>query len=493
MIGASPFGAAPFGDAGTSGGAVAGDGGTANADAHLPVIQASGFGGGAASLSLPAIMAQGSNEVLATGAAVLPTLAATCRSGAVAGLGLLRLSASAYGGSSAAPSLPGFSISSTGTRQPTQGASVFMPRLAVASYGGAVASITLPSLGLSTSTSTVEVARASATLPALGAIGGGTTGGVGRVSVALPALAASVTATNPWRGSGSATLPTFSVLATAGQRIAQSSITLPSLSLSATAVNPETATAALSMPAMSFSAFGGASASVAIGRIIAAANGTAGGVAAASISLPRLSVSGEATRQNSASAAVSLPALRLDTGASISAALPAFRSSASATTAFAVSYEAYAMHMSQSPGSMTNQVTRYSGYPFTRIVRFRGESYGIAADGIYLLGGPTDAGLPIAWRFESCLTDFGLAQKKNVASAYFAGRLGANVSVKVVAGDSPSQTHVHTTVPVAHAVNHREKLGRGRVTRYFAFGASGSGDLSLDAMEFEINQATRRI
>lgn len=433
MIGSSPIGFAPMGSAGVeSEGPPLFDNGIGDADLSFPPIMLEALGGASATLTLPALTLEAGTEVLGGAELALPALTLSARGGATATVTLPALTATGRSGGSMSQTLPPLRVSSTGRRSASQGAALSLPAAALTSYGGATSGVVLPGLQFS---------------------GSATGGAVGRAACVLPALR-----------------------------------------LSATATNPELARASLSFRPLVARAYGGGTAALTLTPIKGGGTGIVGSVARAALTLPALTVVADATQGSMARATLQLPALRMTPLASAAVKLPALRMSATARASFAVVHEAYAMHMgSRAPDAMANQVTRYTGYPFHVIVRFKGENYGVASDGLYLIGGETDDGASIPWRFESCLTDFGVAQKKNVSSAYFAGRLGANVSVKVLAGDAPDKVYAHTTIPVAHAVNHREKLGRGRVTRYFAFGASGSGDLSLDAMEFEINQATRRI
>ena len=51
----------------------------------------------------------------------------------------------------------------------------------------------------------------------------------------------------------------------------------------------------------------------------------------------------------------------------------------------------------------------------------------------------------------------------------------------------------HTNPRGDDAQNYRQKFGKGIKDRYYAIGASGTGDLTLDNLEFDIAQLTRRI
>lgn len=162
----------------------------------------------------------------------------------------------------------------------------------------------------------------------------------------------------------------------------------------------------------------------------------------------------------------------------------------------AVTYEAYAVNLKpfavrgQEP---VNEVTRYTNFPFNQVLRFKNTYLGLADDGLYVLGGPTDAGDQVSWAWKTAMSDSGTSYKKTVLSVYFGGRIGQESVVTLYKDESDSTDHSYTTPRDASPKNHRQKLGRGTKTRYFALGVTGETELDLDTMEFEINNLTRRI
>ena len=80
------------------------------------------------------------------------------------------------------------------------------------------------------------------------------------------------------------------------------------------------------------------------------------------------------------------------------------------TAVVAVTYEAYAVNLQhKGTDSPVDEITRYTNFPFERIVRYQNSYFGVAADGLYLLEGTTDHATPattIPWEFKTHLTDF---------------------------------------------------------------------------------------
>lgn len=139
-------------------------------------------------------------------------------------------------------------------------------------------------------------------------------------------------------------------------------------------------------------------------------------------------------------------------------------------------------------------MTRYPAYPFTQVIRMGNTYYGVAPDGLYELGGETDNGVAIPWSFETCMDDFKEPKKKTVASVFIGGKVPANMTVTTKTGDLPSGTDAHTTKATAVLRNHRQKLGLGRRSRFFAFGLSApQGATQIEDVTFEVATTTRRM
>lgn len=164
----------------------------------------------------------------------------------------------------------------------------------------------------------------------------------------------------------------------------------------------------------------------------------------------------------------------------------------------AVTYEAYAVNLKPGEG-MPHQVTRYTNYPFNQIVRFQGNYYGVASDGLYLLGGDTDyhAVTPTgpSWAVKTAITDFGSSKNKVTRETFLGARLGPTVSASVSIGEAANVTYAAQIVRGTKAQNHRVKFGKGLEARYWSFGLSDTAgsDVDIDTLEFDARETGRKL
>lgn len=257
-------------------------------------------------------------------------------------------------------------------------------------------------------------------------------------------------------------------------------------------------------------AYSGAVLSVRVGgKSTLTASGTRGSVGSAIMRLPLCRLVASATTENFGQARLAGPALRpvasglahlIAPGYSLvaygSAVVAAVGATGGAGGALGVgNFEAYAMNMltalDRNPQNQydpdVNEVTHYTDYPFTQIVRFGAAYYGVAADGLYLLEGDTDAGAPIAWSFRTALMDAGSKQLKRVRSVYVGARLVSEVVVTLVVGEEQELTYNYKTPRSDKAQTYRQAFGKGVRTRYFALGVSDPAGkfIELDSLDFE--------
>lgn len=168
------------------------------------------------------------------------------------------------------------------------------------------------------------------------------------------------------------------------------------------------------------------------------------------------------------------------------------------TATVAVSYEAYAINLKHTGENPVDEVTRYTNFPFTHIVRYQNSYFGANENGLFLLEGTTDyAATPTAipWAFKTAVTDFGYPEFKTIESAYIGGRLGSAETLTLHAGEgAQTQAYSYTTPRGELAQNYRQKFGKGiRNHRYYALGANGSGELVIDSIDFNVAKLSRRI
>lgn len=353
-------------------------------------------------------------------------------------------------------------------------AMVFPPGPTVRVYTGASSKIAAPSPLVtsrahdSTGDNAAHVAAPSPTLSFY-------TGAAAKAKAPSPALSATGTVT----GSAKATL------------------SVPSPTLSATGKVSGMATTTLTAPSPNLIGYGGAVCSVSItGSPTVSATGTTGSIGGAQITCPLFELTATATVQNYGSANLIAPSPEL--GRTIQAWLtaPSATLTAIGTAVVTATYEAYAVNLNHTPVrgvEPVDEVTRYTNFPFTHVVRYKNSYYGANSTGLYLLEGTTDNGTPIPWAFETAITDFKSPNKKTLAAAYFSGRFGPASTIRLIEGEKMPNTYSFTTPRGTLAQNHRQKFGKGTKGRYYAISASGTGACELDGIEPEVHQLTRRI
>jgi len=128
-------------------------------------------------------------------------------------------------------------------------------------------------------------------------------------------------------------------------------------------------------------------------------------------------------------------------------------------TSASVNTEALVMNV------VNNQVSRYTNYPFIHIISIGGTSYGVKADGLYLLGGSTDINTIVNGFIITAETDFGIFQSKNVPYVYLNGDDKYKVTPIVDGINKPS---VSSTFK-----GRKAHPGRGNKGRYWAFKIEG--------------------
>ena len=227
------------------------------------------------------------------------------------------------------------------------------------------------------------------------------------------------------------------------------------------------------------------------------ATGTTGSISTAAVTLPMFTLSSTASLQTIGSANITLPALQMAVTGRGWAILPGFTLTAIGTATVTATYEAYAVNLKHAPSApgqqVVDEVTRYTNFPFDRIVRYKNSYFGMNATGLFLLEGTTDAGTPTSYAMQTHKTDFGPSENKTVVSLYMGGRMGAVEAVSIIAGETSPVTYSYTTPRGPLAQNYRQRFGRGIKSRYYAFAIAGADTFRLDVLEPEINKLTRSI
>jgi hypothetical protein len=163
-------------------------------------------------------------------------------------------------------------------------------------------------------------------------------------------------------------------------------------------------------------------------------------------------------------------------------------------------YEAYALNLNHTPRysagqpvKPTDELTRYTNFPFRQIVRYKNSYFGVADDALYLLEGTTDDGALIDWNVQTAFSDFDSPNLKTINSAYFGGRFGPSTTISLLVSEASTEAYVYTTPLDDTAKNYRQPFGRGLKARYYAIAAEGTGEVTIDSVNFNIATLARRI
>lgn len=334
----------------------------------------------------------------------------------------------------------------------------------------------------------------AAPTPNLSVIGHDATGGRSATLAApRPALAAFAGAT------GRLISPKSTLVSTAtSTALGAASVVAPTPTLLASGTTSAVAGAKLKAPTMKLVGYFGAVATVSVaGNPTVAATGTTGSVGIARLTAPLFDLSVGATSQNHGSAILAAPIGRMATTGAAWLIAPGAQLTAIGTAVVTVTHEAYALNLKHLDADSPDELTRYTNYPFDKILRYENSYFGVNATGLYLLEGSTDFADPtptkVPWAFKTGMTDFDMPNLKTVNWAYFGGRMAPAATVSIHFGDTGEQSYAYATPRGASAQNYRQPFGRGIKSRYYAFEAEGSGELSLDSMMFDIAKLARKV
>lgn len=141
----------------------------------------------------------------------------------------------------------------------------------------------------------------------------------------------------------------------------------------------------------------------------------------------------------------------------------------------------------------TSGSTRYEGFEFNSFAKIGHDYYGCRADGVYLLGGPTDAGEAIRAMVSFGKQDFGTSARKRITNAYVGVSGEGRLFLKVLAD---GQEYVYA----ARSANDRLQqqrfdTGRGLCVSWLEFELynSNGDDFELASVEFVIMPTSRRV
>lgn len=367
-----------------------------------------------------------------------------------------------------------------------------MPTAALQFYGGATAQLSMPKATLQAFSGGI----ANFVLSPVSLVAAGhNSAGEQSAELTMPMPTLDITT-----GANSAPTAPSPTLSTTGTvtilAIATLASPLPALVTAGTVSG--TSNAALRAPIATLVGYSGAVCSVTIdGSPALAASGVTGAIANAALKCPLFELTAGATAQNHGSANLLAPSPEMGRTAQAWLTAPGAQLTAIGHAVVTATYEAYATNLKHNPRPGVephDEVTHYTNFPFTHVVRYQNSYYGANSTGLYLLEGTTDDVTPIPWNWKTATTDFKSPQNKTVASAYFGGRLGPAETVTLYAGDgSQENVYNYTTPRDGLAQNHRQVFGKGVKKRYYSLGLSGTGKFELDNIELDVRLTSRKI
>jgi hypothetical protein len=242
--------------------------------------------------------------------------------------------------------------------------------------------------------------------------------------------------------------------------------------------------------------YSGAVLSITTSSATIAASGTSGSISGVSLTLPLFDLAVSGTSRTQAYADLISPAARLGAQAQAWLIAPGAQLTAVGTAVVAVTYEAYALNLNHTPRrgeEPVDELTHFTNYPFDRIVRYKNSYFGMNSTGLYLLEGTTDLAAPVAWSMQTAFSDFDSPNLKTLSMAYFGGRFGPVTTIELLVGEANTESYIYTTPLDATAKNYRQPFGRGAKARYYALAASGSNEMTVDSIVFNIDTLLRRI
>lgn len=143
---------------------------------------------------------------------------------------------------------------------------------------------------------------------------------------------------------------------------------------------------------------------------------------------------------------------------------------------------------------LTGASWQYENFGFNSFAKIGGKYYGAKDDGVYLLEGATDAGVPIAASVNLGRHDFNSQMLKRLESAYMTVGSGNDMQLKVTADDGTTYTYTARRSD-GKLQQQRIDVGRGLKANFMQFEIANTGgaDFELAGTEIMAAESTRRI
>lgn len=140
----------------------------------------------------------------------------------------------------------------------------------------------------------------------------------------------------------------------------------------------------------------------------------------------------------------------------------------------------------------TSASWNYDGFDFNSYAKIGDAYYGMKSDGLYRLGGDTDAGQNIAASVKLGMHDVGTSMQKRMQTCYLGMSASGVMYLRVVAGHD---VYTYAARPAATDLRtHRVDIGKGLKANYFGFELLNSDgcDFDLDGVTFVAAKLSRR-
>lgn len=142
--------------------------------------------------------------------------------------------------------------------------------------------------------------------------------------------------------------------------------------------------------------------------------------------------------------------------------------------------------------TVSSASTRYDSYGFNSFFMLAGKQYGVRQDGVYLLEGPDDAGVPITAGISLGKHDFGTQALKQMNAVYVGVSSTGKMLLRVGDGKNAYTYMARDAGPTLEA--QRFDVGRGLRSNYFTFDLIAEGDtFELDNVTFSVASSQRKI
>lgn len=140
-------------------------------------------------------------------------------------------------------------------------------------------------------------------------------------------------------------------------------------------------------------------------------------------------------------------------------------------------------------------ITRWTNMPFIGFTRVGEDTFAVGNDGnLYLLGGDLDVAAPIAWEFETGLSDLGSPALKHIPYLYLDGIINGEIEIVLLDDRGREFAYEYDTKDRGNVhMPHRRKLGNGIRTRSVGFRlrSTSGAYIELDSLEPEATNTQR--